>query len=141
MSEKRFRKNMSTFLRRGGAVVSNIEDRAGSGVPDTHAVRPVDRVLWLELKYNRAPPTSACDFTLRPAQARWLEAAWRVGASAWMLVCHRDGTVTPVPGCSARMVRERNLTSADLVSAFGLLDTLFVEGLWKQLYRRDKDSL
>src|SRR5690606_33908777 len=74
------------------AWVTNIENRAGSGIPDTHWADPRFRGdFWLELKFRRDPPGDAAamgsgDGALRPRQAQWLEQAAIRGSRCGVLL-------------------------------------------------------
>ena len=104
MSEQRFRSALTAKLRHGGAMVTNVEDRAGAGFPDITAVL-AGEVKFIEAKFNKNALHLAPRFDVRASQVRWLREAWAKGASAWLLIKMREGHVYRVRGCDAHLAK------------------------------------
>lgn len=129
MSEQRFRSAITATLRHGGAMVSNVEDRAGAGFPDVTAVLN-GQVVFVEAKFNKNALHLVQRFDVRAAQVRWLREAWRAGANAWLLVKMREGHVYRIRGCDAHLAAK---TRPHLLGKLVHMRTC--RELWEELVR------
>lgn len=89
--ESTLRKYLSNNLRHYRVFVTNVEDRANLGFPDTVAIPPDHRTFFIECKEMRHVPAREDSMVPkasrpRPAQVSWLRQAWQKGAPAFVLL-------------------------------------------------------
>lgn len=104
--ESTLRKYLSSNLKHYGVFVTNVEDRANLGFPDTVGIPNAGRTFFIECKEMRHVPKKGDSMVPkssrpRPTQISWLRQAWEKGAPAYVLLRVQGGRYYAFRGCDA----------------------------------------